>query len=215
MIAVIQCAATKRSDAGFMRAGDGRPVLFVARPHEAPTVGARLIARPDDMGEGGASWRQMLLEYNDKGDNPFGLLPAWQLYINSAYRRLTERIGVEKTYILSAGWGLINAAFLTPYYDITFSVAAESFKRRRKADVYDDLCMLPRDTGEQVVFFGGKDYLPLFCSLTRDIRAERTVFYNSSQEPRAPGCSLARFATSTRTNWHYECVDAFLRMNEV
>ena len=37
------------------------------------------------------------------------------------YRALVKRFGIDKTYILSAGWGLIPASFLTPYYDITFT----------------------------------------------------------------------------------------------
>jgi hypothetical protein len=28
--------------------------------------------------------------------------------------------------------------------------------------------------------------------------------------PKAPGCVLQGFPTSSRTNWHYECVKAFL-----
>jgi hypothetical protein len=99
---------------------------------------------------------------------------------------------------------------LTPYYDITFSAAADAFKRRRKSDSYHDLCMMPGDVDEPVVFFGGKDYLPLFCELTRSVRSKRIVFYNSAQAPSAPGCSIVRFNTATRTNWHYECVEAIL-----
>jgi hypothetical protein len=113
-------------------------------------------------------------------------------------------------FILSAGWGLIAADFLTPYYDITFSQSAEGYKRRRKSDRYDDFRMLPHDTDEDIVFFGGKDYLPLFCSLTSAIRTTKTVFYNSAQRPQVTGCALKRFDTTTRTNWHYECANAFL-----
>ena len=59
------------------------------------------------------------------------------------------------------------------------------------------------------VFFGGKDYLPLFCDLTKDVKAKRTVFYNSGYAPAAQGCALVRFVTTTRTNWHYECARNF------
>jgi hypothetical protein len=41
--------------------------------------------------------------------------------------RLVEKFGIEKVFILSAGWGLIRADFLTPNYDITFSGSAEAF----------------------------------------------------------------------------------------
>ncbi|GLS22046.1 hypothetical protein GCM10007874_50630 [Labrys miyagiensis] len=211
MIVVIQCAGTKRPDAGYLRTSDGKKVLFVADPGAAPVDSRFAYARPDDLAESGASWRDMLLEYNRSGSNPLDLLPAYELYSDERYRRLRERFGIENTYILSAGWGLINATFLTPAYDITFSVAAGAYARRRKADRYRDLNMLPERTSEPVVFFGGKDYVPLFCKLTGGVRSRRTVFYNSIYAPEIPGCDAVRYHTTTRTNWQYECVDAFLR----
>jgi hypothetical protein len=66
------------------------------------------------------------------------------------------------------------------------------------------------DVKGPVLFFGGKDYVPLFCDLTARLRAERIVFFNSNEPPEAAGCSLVKYRTRTRTNWHYECVDAFL-----
>jgi hypothetical protein len=211
MIAVIQCAASKRSGAGHLRSASDKPVVFVADPQAAPANPACLYARPDDPSDRDGSWREALRKYNeDAGDNTLGLYPAWQLYENKTYARLVERFGPQNVYILSAGWGLIGADFLTPYYDITFSPSADAYKRRRKTDRYQDFRMLPDRTDEDIVFFGGKDYLPLFCSLTGAIRSKRTVFYNSANVPQAPGCALKRFETRTRTNWHYECANAFL-----
>jgi hypothetical protein len=138
------------------------------------------------------------------------LLPAFELYATDTYRTLTEKFGRENTYILSAGWGLIAASFLTPYYDITFSMSAEDWKRRKKRDAYADLCLLSAEANEKVVFLGGKDYLPLFVHLTASTSAKRAVFYNSAHPPGAPGCDLVRFATTTRTNWHYECAKALI-----
>ena len=90
----------------------------------------------------------------------------------------------------AAGWGLISASFLTPNYDITFSMAkpAERYKRRRKKDVCLDQRDLPNSTEEPIFFFGGKDYVPLFCKLTHGVRGRRTVFFNSEFAPDAPGC---------------------------
>ena len=65
--------------------------------------------------------------------------------------------------------------------------------------------MIPANTGEQVVFFGSKEYVPLFAALTGRVRNERVVFYNSVTPPLAPGCKLVTFETRTRTNWQYEC----------
>ncbi len=211
MIVVIQCAASKRPDAGHLVAASGKLVDFVAHPQIAPANPDRVYARPDDLCEDGTTWRQLLLRYNDDpGGNPLRLYPAYQLYENKVYGRLVDRFGSGSVYILSAGWGLIRADFLTPSYDITFSSSADAYKRRRKSDQYDDLRMLRGDTEDDIVFFGGKDYLPLFCSLTDTNRSRKIVFFNSANAPRLNCCTLRRFETTTRTNWHYECANAFL-----
>lgn len=214
MIVVIQCAATKRHDAGCLVSAGGKPVVFVAKPESAPEDSAHVYARPDDLSDNGKSWRDVLLEYNEQpGNNPLGLYPAYQLYENRTYGRLVEALGGANVYILSAGWGLIKATFLTPYYDITFGPSAAAYKRRRKGDKYRDFCMLPDRVDEEIVFLGGKDYVPLFCSITSSAQNRKTVFFNSAFPPDAPGCTLKRFPTSTRTNWHYECANALLDGN--
>jgi hypothetical protein len=210
VIAIIQCAARKRPDAGYLRTRDGTRVLFVAEPEAAPLADSVIYARPDDTVDG-TTWRKQLLAYNrNPVGNPLGLLPAFELYQNEAYRKLAAKVGSEKLFILSAGWGLIGASFLTPYYDITFTAQADAYKRRRKNDRYHDLAMLPPDTEEPIVFFGGKDYLPLFDHLSSGVHAPRIVFFNSASAPRIGHARTIRFQTSTPTNWHYECVDAFL-----
>jgi hypothetical protein len=210
MIVVIQCAARKRENAGYLTRSDGRHVMFVADPLVAPPRDDVVYARPDDVGDSGKSFRSELIGYNESGKNPFNLLPAAKLYSHECYHGVTDRYGIENAYILSAGWGLLSASFLTPCYDITFSAMAEPYKRRRKQDRYLDFCMLPADVDEPIVFFGGKDYLPLFCDLTHHVRSPRIVFYNSANPPSAPNCKLVRFQTTTRTNWHYECVSSVL-----
>ncbi len=213
MIIVVQCAASKQDDAGYLRQRDGQKVMFVAKPELAPGNPSVTYARPDDVSDTGMSWRNQLLEYNNgPGDNPLGLLPAWQLYENPTYGLLAEHYGVDKLFILSAGWGLIRGDFLTPNYDITFSAArnVEKYKRRGKKERYDDFRMLSVATYEPIVFFGGKDYVDLFCTLTAHIETPKAVFYNSPTVPPASGCRLVRFHTTTRTNWHYECARAFI-----
>jgi hypothetical protein len=211
MIAVIQCAATKRPDAGHLVTAAGKPVYFVADPEAAPVAPTCVYARPDDLSDSGASWRSVLLAYNKApNENPLGLYSAYELYQNKVYERLADNYKVENVYILSAGWGLIRADFLTPNYDITFSPIADLYKKRRKTDQYNDFNMLTSDTDQVILFFGGKDYLPLFGRLTDTIRSTKIVFYNSSSAPRLNGCTLRRFETATRTNWHYECANALL-----
>src|SRR5262249_32752201 len=81
---------------------------------------------------------------------------------------------------------------------------------RRKTDCYDDFQMLPNEATGEVVFLGGKDYLPLFCNLTESVKGKRIAFYNSANMPRFSGCVFRKFETTTRTNWHYGCANALL-----
>lgn len=212
MIVVIQCAGKKNPYASHLQKRDGRKVMFVADPDAAPANENHVYARPDDTSDTGMSWRTVLREYNaDPGSNPLGLLPAWQLYENRVYELLKNHCGLKRLYILSAGWGLITAGFLTPCYDITFKANAAKYKRRRKKDTYDkDFRMLPTETTETIIFFGGKNYVSLFCTLTAGVKGSRHLWYNSKNEPDAPGCVLHRFKTTTKTNWHYECAKAFV-----
>lgn len=212
-IAVIACAGSKKRNAGRL-VDDGREVTFVARPDIAPADG-RFYKRPDDRASSGRSFRDILKEYNRdrRADNPWGLLPAWALYLPPAYRKLRDACGADNFFVLSAGWGIVGADYLLPAYDITFSNSAKKenpHKHRRRSDRgYRDFAMLPKDTSERVAFFGGKDYVRPFCRLTEGV-AQRTVFYNSTTPPSAPGCELVHYRTRTRTNWHYECAMAFV-----
>ena len=206
MKVVIQCAARKDPSAGTFRTADGRPVTFLAHPEWAPPITGHALARPDDVSDDGRTWRQRLVAYNsENGDNPLGFLPASRLYTHDTYGRLVDRFGEDRVFILSAGWGLIPATYLTPDYDITFTGSADDWKRRRKGDVYDDLCLMP-DDGEDTVFLGGKEYQPLFCALTQEMRGKKTVFFRSALRPDLPeGYGTVPYVTATRTNWHYEC----------
>ena len=137
MKTVIQGAARKTPGAGSLAAADGRPILFVAHPALAPPDPRRVLARPDDRAQDGRTWRARLMAYNDGPDNPLNLLPAYQLYAHDAYRALAQTFGIDEVFILSAGWGLISASFLTPSYDITFKATKTApWKRRRQDERY-------------------------------------------------------------------------------
>ncbi|MXZ92178.1 MAG: hypothetical protein F4W95_13415 [Chloroflexi bacterium] len=210
-IVVIQCAGSKQPNAGHLQSSDGRKVMFVSNPQLAPPSSDYNYARPDDLADTGRSWREELQRYNrEPDDNPLGLLPAWRLYQNPAYELLYRKCGPDNLYILSAGWGLLRADFLTPTYDITFSGNAKKFQRRYQRDHYSDFRKLPDDTAKPVVFFGGKDYVGLFCELTSRVQGPRCVLYNANNAPKAPGCQTRRFHTYTRTNWHYEAARSFV-----
>ena len=106
-------------------------MVFVADPAMAPPDTSVVYACPGDKSDGEKSWRQVLLDYNrNEPDNPLQLMSAWRLYSHAVYERLVTHCGVNNVYILSAGWGLISASFLTPDYDITFSSSADGYKRR-------------------------------------------------------------------------------------
>ena len=209
MRVVIQCAGTKNKtrEGGGFRSASGKPMKFVARPDLAFRDKFD-YARPDDAVNGQLTWRQKLTAYNSvEQGNPLQLLPAYCLYTNPIYALLVDRLGVDRVFILSAGWGLIRSNFLTPDYDITFSAARgiPDFVRRRRSDSMQDYCQLPSN-GEDVLFLGGKDYLPLFCALTSRLSGTKCVAYNSSTVPKlAEGFMARRFVTARRTNWHYEC----------
>ena len=185
--------------------------MFVANPDVAPPTENVTFARPDDLSDTGESWRTVLCRYNETpGHNRYGLLPAWRLYRHRTYRMLAEYFGLGRLYILSAGWGLLPAPFLTPSYDITFRSARpdERFKRRRRHDEYSDFRKLPADPSEPILYFGSNGYIPLFCTLTADTASRRIVFY-AGRQPTAPGCRLKRFGTPF-TNWHYQCAKGFI-----
>ena len=117
------------------------------------------------------------MDYNKDGRNTLRLYPAYQLYRNKIYRRLADRFGLQNLYILSAGWGLIEATFLTPCYDITFSQTKreQKYKRRLQSDQYDDFAILSPTMDEPIVFFGSKAYVELFCYLTRESRRQKDI----------------------------------------
>ncbi|MFZ2956266.1 MAG: hypothetical protein WA705_05200 [Candidatus Ozemobacteraceae bacterium] len=211
---VIQCAGGKQPDAPSFVSTSGKPILFVSRPTSAPLSESHVYARPDDLSDDDkTTWRTRLWEYNKSEDesNPLGLFPAFQLYKNPIYKALVDRFSVKQIYILSAGWGLIPADFLTPNYNITFSNVKpdEPFKHRGKKDRFDDFCMLPDD--DDIRFLGGADYRPLFCKLTGNLKGVKTVYFRVDQATQEKcldlpaGFSTRKYPTTQLTNWHYSC----------
>jgi hypothetical protein len=208
---VIQCAGKKHPQAGSLQTADGRPVRFVSQPLKVEDCDDRTYARPDDISDDGRTWRERLLEYNaSRTSNPLGLRPAYELYTPPEYRRLEGWAGTENLFILSAGWGLIPAGFLTPDYNITFNAGADAAFRRRREHVFHDSCLLDLTSLEPLVFLGGKDYAPHFARLTNRYRGPRTILYNSAQEPAIEKLHLVRYETPRRTNWHYEAANALI-----
>lgn len=61
-----------------------------------------------------------------------------------------------------------------------------------------------------MLFFGSKDYLPLFDRLTSGGRHRASSSLTRRTRRRLAAARTVRFATNTQTIWHYECVYAFV-----
>ena len=186
-------------------------MLFVADPTQAPDDADVCHARPDSRSNFYVPWRKLVSSYNDHPrDNPLGLLPAYQLYRDEIYAELVEQLGADQVFIISPGWGLIRASFLTPDYDITFDAEAEPYRRRKPTSDFNDFCMLPRHCDEDLYFFGDGDCLELFCKLTENYRGTRTVAHPRAEPPEAPGCELRPVDSDGQTGWYRACAKEFL-----
>lgn len=161
----------------------------------------------------GQSWRQLLAKYNNERNNVHGLLEAYRLYQNPIYEQLVKKLGAPNVFILSAGWGLVQADYLLPNYDITFKKlkSAELYKHRRHDDKYNDFCHLRDDEPGPIAFFGTKLYLSLLSRLTGSLTCDKVLFYISADPPPVLlGWRAKRFETTARTNWHYICARKLL-----
>lgn len=207
---VIQCAGSKQGAAGTFTTAHGRRVVFVAHPGLAPNGDGILYAHPDEPSDrSGQTWRERVVDENRRPSVAAPpLLAAGLLYTPTAYRILQQRVGADRLFILSAGWGLVRSDFLLPAYDITFSGSAEPYKRRRPTQRFSDFNRLLGEAADDTIFLGGKDYLPLFLQLSATVPGQRLVFFNSTVPPTAPGCVVQEFLTARRTNWHYSCAQA-------
>ena len=108
---------------------------------------------------------------------------------------------------------MIHASFLTPKYDITFNGQADTYKQRNyKRDCYNDFNHLKSDIDEDLLFLGGKDYLPLFITLTRRYQGRRIVHY-SGKKPNYDDIAYVSYETSTRI-WYYEYAEKVMECYE-
>ena len=179
---VIQCAGAKQPKAGSFEFR-GRPVQFVSRPRVAEKEVSTefYYFKPDDLNpDSGKTWRQILVEYNNAGDNSRRLLPAVDLYLEPTYQA-AKRYAAQTTtelYILSAGWGLVAGDFWLPSYNITFTRQQKvpTYALRAKKDKFEDFNHLrPTAENEEIHCFGGKNYRSLFYSCTAALGGRKKV----------------------------------------
>lgn len=219
---VISCAGSKYNK-GYLTKRKDESVCFVAKPEDAPQDHKIFCyAHPDDEWEDGITYRERLLSYNEKYDKEESRLhKAYQLYKPkekpNIYKDIVETFGEENVYILSAGWGLIKANFLTPFYNITFRSKTSYHKRRLKDEKYCDFNHLENNSDRPVIFFGGLDYLHFFCRLTKNYSGRRIVFYKSKemQKTKFNDIELKYYNTSRNRNWHYYCAERAMKCYKV
>jgi len=207
---VIQCAGRKFENAGRLATLSGEKVLFVAHPEKC--THQEKCCRPDDRREGTVStWRDYLKFYNQQGSNLNNLFPAGELYKPPIYKALVDKYGPTNIFILSAGWGLVRADYLLPYYDITFSNQGKPYSKRHPRDQFRDFNQLS-DCGihsdETIFFFGGQDYLPLYRHLMQNIITRKVIYHSQGSAFQLPGYECIHYGSYT--NWHYACAQDFI-----
>ncbi len=160
---VIQCAATKDPNAGRLRTSDGRDVHFVAAPKLCSNTAGTFYARPDDISDlPPLTWKNRLEKYVDeeRDANPLSLREAYRLYRHPAYSSLVRSFGLQQTFILSAGWGLVRADYLLPAYDVTFNRRAKVKNPAAfcsSTEGYEFFQQLSRKGEGPILFLGGRD----------------------------------------------------------
>ena len=212
---IVQCCSRKNGNVWCVSDLKGMQVKFVAHPEMCEKSGSIFLYKPDDkLPNNSMTWRQYLVEYNNRGNNPDFILQAGDLYQPPIYHSLVSKYGWENTYILSAGWGLIRSDFYTPFYDITFSKQADLCKQRSHHDRYDDFNHLNNDksigVGCSIYFFGGVAYLPLLYSLTNNIHARKVVYYTAFGIQEFNGYEYIKYKTEDYRNWYYSCAQDFI-----
>lgn len=209
---VIQCANRKDENAGRLLNSIGEKVIFVAHPEKCEkTIPNLKYCRPDDkIAKESGTWRGYLARYNQEGSNPNNLSIAGKLYRPLIYQTLMDKFGQKNLFILSAGWGLIRSDYLVPYYDITFSKQGKTGSRRLPSDKFQDFNHLEGciSSGECVYFFGGKDYLPLYYSLTRHLPNRKVIYYSIEDMQQVKGYEYYYYKGFTI--WHYSCAQDFI-----
>lgn len=164
---------------------------------------------PDDLIEinGKKTWRDFVNE-----NQPTLTLKAYELYKKKQYRCLYNKYG-NNFFILSAGWGLVNAEFKLPYYDITFSQQGSiNTKRNKNMDIpplYKDYNHLVPNDNDDIIYIGGKDYLDLFYKLTSKLSNRKIIYYNSNIMPENHDGNYIyrKYLSNYPTNWHYQLAD--------
>jgi hypothetical protein len=216
---VIQCAGRKFGAPTLSQGGQA--LNFVANPRlghpngRAPWDALPALNR--------YTWIDCIRDYNDKKILPSGitvskgqdLTTAGSLYRNSIYRDLIRTVGSQNVYILSAGWGLVNAADKIPPYNITFSSSNKIPKDARITSTVRTNYSTVRqiiDGDEDIHLFITAKYAPYWMSLFSG-GGGRCVFLHWRQGQAIPlgwaGQTFLHNCGKCKTNWHYLAAKQF------
>ncbi|MCF8429169.1 MAG: hypothetical protein K9G64_03470, partial [Bacteroidia bacterium] len=202
-IKVVMICAGSKFDDGVLKI-DNHFINFIARSNRD-----NYEFLPDDLIEINEkkTWRDFVNE-----NQATLTLKAYELYKKKQYRCLYNKYG-NNFFILSAGWGLVNAEFKLPYYDITFSQqGSKNTKRNKNIDnppLYKDYNHLVSNENDDIIYIGGKDYLDLFYKLTCKMSNRKIIYYNSNIMPENHDGNYIyrKYLSNYPTNWHYQLAD--------
>lgn len=202
-IKVVMICAGSKFDEGVLKK-DNNFINFVARSNRD-----NYEFLPDDLIEINEkkTWRDFVNE-----NQATLTLKAYELYKKKQYRCLYNKYG-NNFFILSAGWGLVNAKFKLPYYDITFSQqGSKNTKRNKNVDnppLYKDYNHLVSNENDDIIYIGGKDYLDLFYKLTCKMSNRKIIYYNSNIMPENHDGNYIyrKYLSNYPINWHYQLAD--------
>lgn len=164
--------------------------------------------KPDDYipGNNNYSWRNYVSNNQNHINIPYR---AYELYTENVYQELFLTFG-NRLYIESAGWGIINAEFRLPNYDITFSDNANKETiRHYQAGNYIDYNQLIVSNDDDIVFIGTEKYLPLFFNLTNQLPNRKIIYWKKDNTPikyPIPNNSFIyrRYKSNSPRRWFYE-----------
>ncbi|MBN2695885.1 class I SAM-dependent methyltransferase [bacterium] len=213
MRVVITCCGQKNGESLFY---NGDYIDFISHTNKIETNNKestkKLYFHPDDLiPNESKSWRDLIEDGNSSTLYNLNILPAYQLYNHPIYNLLFQKYR-DKLYIFSAGWGVVQAEYKLPKYDITFSQKdsiPEFIKRDRDDSRFKDFNQLENDA-ETTILIAGKDYVLPFCELTKDLNCVKIIVYTSDDvlqnNPYLENSDFIfyHYKTDTESNWYYE-----------
>jgi hypothetical protein len=186
---VLTCAGTKHGDTEMEY--NGNKIEFRWRPNQNNQY------KPFDKISGkNISWKQFLKEINKENANNVieeiaynNIVSAYELY-NPQFENRNIYVDLhncflDRFFIASAGWGIVKSDFRLPNYDITYTKPkkeqdANKYRNPNETDFLHDINEFENlQEDDDILFFGSKNYLKQFISLTQNLPNRKVVIYNS------------------------------------